>query len=146
MPSTTLTAAIHMMPPLTLPPENHFQQILLQVRLAAASMGYPSNALLEQAFRLAKTPEMEREVEEASWPRRAPGETAKLLEPLLWNLDDDDDDNDNELDHHHHDDNDHDDHEHDNELECDDDDSEDGAQQRARAENERASATNVQYL
>ena len=64
-----------------------FEQVIAEVRAAAAN-GYVGNALLDRAYRLCTCPEQEREVEQAAWPWREPGETAKLLKPHLWEVDD----------------------------------------------------------
>ncbi len=67
-----------------------FEQVLAEIR-QAASTGPVANALLERAFRLAATPEQEQQAADAAWPQRAPGETALLFQPYLWDLDSDSD-------------------------------------------------------
>jgi predicted metal-dependent HD superfamily phosphohydrolase len=63
-----------------------FARVLDEVRQAGQT-GWVSHTLLERAYKLASTPEMEQLVEDAAYPPRPPGEFAALVAPYLWKLD-----------------------------------------------------------
>jgi hypothetical protein len=56
---------------------------------AAAQLGPVSHVLLEEAYKLAVTREMEDEIEEASFLQLPPGQLAVFLRPFLWDFSED---------------------------------------------------------